>query len=104
MNDPNLAQRLSEFCGEVKGGEREACFRGIGYSHAPVANFDPLVGSKFCDKMGPPGGGRLWCREGLAWALYADPAFRPKAEEACTTGLANDEAKQCKQDYLFSIQ
>ncbi len=105
MNEPDLAEELSNFCEEVKVvSEKQACFRGIGYSQAPDVNFEPLEGSKFCDKINSPENGRLWCREGLAWAIYADPAFRSGALSACTIGLSPDEAEKCKDEYLFVIQ
>ncbi len=103
--ESNIARKMSGFCEEVQNVEqRKACFRGIGYSHAPEVKFDAVRGTKFCDEITAPLSGRLWCREGLAWALYADPVFRPQAEMACTLGLKESEAKQCKQEYLFVLQ
>ncbi len=105
MNEPDLIEKLVGFCEEVSNeNERQSCFRGIGYSHAPQVHFDPSEGSKFCDKIHSPSNGRVWCREGLAWAMYADPTFRSGALLACTIGLSPDEAEKCKNEYLFVIQ
>lgn len=103
--EENVPVRLAGFCGEAEGTPaKRACFRGIGHAYASLVSFDASRGIAACDELAVAGEKEVWCREGLAWALYADPVFRPKAESACTEGLRKEEATQCLNEYLFAIQ
>lgn len=100
----NLPARMGTFCSDVEDEDlRRACFRGIGYGIVPEVKFDVKAGGVFCDEAAQ-GSARVWCREGLAWAFYADPATRERALLACAEGLVASDALQCKKEYLFVIQ
>lgn len=93
---------LGKYCSEVKHGALQtACFRGIGYALFPLVSFDASAGIAACDRVG--NGGALRCREGLAWAFFADPASRDQAERICDDGLTEKEAAVCTSEYLFAI-
>ena len=101
----DAVERAGDYCMEINSADsRQACFRGIGYAKAPDLGFDASKGVALCDSILAPLRERLWCREGYAWALYADPAFRTGAQSVCTLGLPISEALQCQKEYLFVIQ
>ncbi len=101
---PGLADTLGAYCTQVKGElNQAACYRGIGHALAPNADFNPARGSKACDELSPTRA-VVYCREGLAWAFYADPSLRGEAEAVCSAGLPLKEAAMCKGEYLFVIQ
>ncbi len=103
--DPTKYERMQSYCAEVRApASREACFRGIGYAIAPGAAFDPTRGDVSCDILKAHSVQRLQCREGLAWALWADPQYRSGADTACTEGLSTADATACKAQYLFTIK
>lgn len=106
MQGQNRAQKdIAVWCGEAANETlRRSCFRGAGYAQAPFVQFDATRGIAYCDAFPGSGNGRLWCREGLAWALYADPALRDRAEIVCSDGLTAVQSKQCQDEYLFVIQ
>lgn len=83
--------------------ERAACYRGIGYGNAPVVSFSVPEIAMVCDQI-PSVEGRLQCREGGAWMLYADPALRDTAEGLCTIGLTEAQTARCLDEYLFVIE
>ena len=83
---------------------QRSCFRGAGYAEAPFVQFDASKGAAYCDSLPASGAQKVWCREGLAWALYADPAIRDRAALACSEGLAAVQSKQCEDEFLFVIQ
>ncbi|OGG56599.1 hypothetical protein A2680_04645 [Candidatus Kaiserbacteria bacterium RIFCSPHIGHO2_01_FULL_55_37] len=102
--DASLSSRMGEFCAKVKREDlRRACYRGIGYGILPQLRFEAEPGEAFCDAVAT-GVARVWCREGMAWAFYADPATRDKAHDVCTRGLSQSEAGQCDKEYLFATQ
>ena len=101
---PDASERMAAYCTEAGSEELvRACFRGLGYAFAPQVGFDVARGSSFCDGAAQ-GEKKTWCREGLAWALYADPAWRHDSPAACTGGMSEQAAKQCEDEYLFTIQ
>lgn len=103
-NDTSLPARLGALCEGVATGDlKRSCYRGIGYGILPVIEFEATRGESFCDATAK-GEARVWCREGLAWAFYADPATREQAEGICSTHLSESEALQCSKGYLFVIQ
>jgi hypothetical protein len=64
---------------------------------------DVDAGGALCDAL-PSGKEEMqWCREGVAWALFADPPTRGKAEQACEA-LDEHHARGCLENYLFTIQ
>lgn len=98
----SLPKELGMHCRSVaKDTNRQACFRGIGYGIAPHVAFDPKQGAEFCDDAASDEE-RLWCREGLAWSLFSDPAKRSLTDQACE-GLGAEES-QCKRGYLFAVE
>lgn len=82
-------------------GARRACFRGVGYAEVPIVHFKREPATAACDNYA--GSERVWCREGVAWAFYADPALREHAETVCSTGLSADESRTCMDEYLFVL-
>lgn len=82
---------------------RAACYRGIGYGHAPIVSFSVPEIVTACDRI-PGDEGRLQCREGGAWMLYADPALRDTAEGVCTSGLTEAQSARCLKEYLFVLK
>ena len=96
--------RMGEFCAEIEHrDERAACFRGVGYAYAAEFSFDTAKGVAFCEQYaGVSGDGRLWCREGYAWALYATGA-KNEALSVCADGVTKSESSRCLQEYLFVI-
>lgn len=82
---------------------RAACYRGIGYGNAPVVSFSVPEIVTACDRI-PSEEGRLQCREGGAWMLYADPALRDTAESVCTSGLTEAQSARCLNEYLFVLK
>ena len=103
-NDATLPARLGGYCSEVsKSNMQRACYRGIGYGILPEVQFDVRLGGQFCNSAAD-GKARVWCREGLAWGFYADPATRDKTESACTEDLSAVDAKLCMAEYLFVTQ
>ena len=93
---------MGRYCASVIApDQRRACYRGIGYEIAPTTNFRVEPGIRACDSAQKGG---VECREGLAWALYADPTFRPEAEKACTTDLSTALSAVCIRDYLFILK
>lgn len=102
---PDARKRMAGYCAEAGATELiQACFRGLGYAYAPESRFDVADGRELCDSSVAEGEERTWCREGLAWALYADPAWRDDALAACTVGSSKEAAAQCEREYLFTIQ
>ncbi|MCE9541473.1 hypothetical protein K8R03_02840 [Candidatus Kaiserbacteria bacterium] len=102
--DSALPQKLGGFCAAVAESRlRVACYRGLGYGIIPETHFNADAGEVFCDNAAT-GNARLWCREGLAWAFYADPVTRDKAEGVCTKGLNASESSTCLKEYFFAIQ
>lgn len=98
------AKEIGAWCAEAASETLErACFRGAGYAHAPSVQFDASAGAAYCDAFTTPSKVRVWCREGLAWALYADPATRDRAGLACSLNLSSSEASECSAEYLFVI-
>ncbi len=104
QEDSSLPATLGDFCEYIDDATmRRACYRGIGYGILPQTQFDAKTGELFCDAVAT-GEARVLCREGLAWAFYADPATRDMAEGICTNGLSATEAKLCIEEYLFVTQ
>lgn len=101
---PDERQKLGRWCAEAREDSARACFRGLGYAFAPLTGFTAARGIDKCDALPLTHNQSQWCREGLAWALYADPATRAEAEKACTEGLDETHAADCLQNYLFTIQ
>lgn len=98
-------KEIATWCTEASSEPlQRACFRGVGYAEAPFVQFDAQKGNAYCDSLPTSQKGRLWCREGLAWALYADPAIRDRAAVACSDGLTAVQSKQCTDGLLFVIQ
>ena len=83
--------------------ERAACFRGIGYGYPPQVSFSAPETIKACDQISNREG-RLRCREGGAWMLYADSALRDTAAMLCSLGLTENVAAECQDGYLFVLQ
>lgn len=103
-DDDSQRTRIGQLCEEVRNTEeRQACFRGIGYAYAPRDGFDVTMGVSTCESASNIEQDERWCREGLAWALYADPDFRHDAETACR-GLSTDEENACLDGYLFTLK
>jgi len=93
---------MSTWCTSVRSPEeRAACFRGIGNGIAAPVNFSPEIMRARCDTIADEG--RVWCREGAAWMLYADPKTRNESHPMCTEGLSAEDAEQCVREYLFVI-
>ena len=82
----------------------EACFRGIGYVQAAVQNYDVAQSIHACDETAKNTKKRVWCREGAAWALYANPPHTDSATLICSEGLPDQLSKQCLEEYLFFVQ
>ena len=94
---------VSTYCHGVPGAANiTSCFRGIGYAEAPIVSFSYDAGIQQCDTY--QGTSRLWCREGLAWAFYADPDLRDHVPQICTEGLSASDAKKCIDEYLFVLK
>lgn len=103
-DQPDVVARLAQYCKEVVGVEfRRACFRGVGYERGPHFSFKADSGVAYCDALSATDEEKVWCREGYAWALYADPQFRPDAEKVCVVGLSTPMQKQCKDEFLFVL-
>jgi len=95
---------MEEWCKRIEAKEeRWACFRGIGYGYAPQVSFSAPEMIGICDGISDRDG-RLRCRQGGAWMLYADPALRDNAVTLCTEGLSEAESTECKNGYLFVLQ
>lgn len=95
---------MAAWCRQIKNGnERAACYRGIGYAYAPSVSFSTSKIISACDQLSTDEG-RLQCREGGAWMLYADPALRETAKDVCTIGLSDQLSAQCLKEYLFVIE
>jgi len=105
---PESSQKLSTLgtlCAGVKSGASQtACFRGIGYAYVPLTSFDAARGISLCDSLSISHSQNVECREGVAWGLYADPAYRQSATTACTQGLTKDDSARCLREYLFTLQ
>jgi len=98
-------KEIATWCSEASSNElQRSCFRGAGYAHAPFVHFDAHDGSAYCDSLPASSEARLWCREGMAWALYADPALRDGAATVCSEGLNSVQSKRCTDEFLFVIQ
>ena len=98
-------ENVGKLCAGVsRDALQEACFRGVGYSFGPITQFDATRGAALCDNLPISRLGKIRCREGLAWALWADPVHRAQAEPACTLGLTKNESDKCNREYLFTIK
>lgn len=104
MGEVDASERIGGLCALIGDREeRAACFRGVGYAYAVKFDFDPTKGATFCNQYaGISTGGKLWCREGNAWALYANNV-RDAAVSVCTQGLTKTESERCLKEYLFVI-
>lgn len=97
--------RAGGYCGEVRDRQnREACFRGLGYSLGSFVQFEVAQGIEKCDSSSKGRKEIIQCREGLAWSLYANPVHREQSNLACTQGLAPKEQLLCLDEYLFVLQ
>lgn len=95
----------AQYCAELSSNELlKACFRGIGYAIPPLESFSADQGIAACDALPASRGQKTWCREGLAWAFYADPALRHEQPRICSEGMTPDESKVCNDEYLFTIK
>lgn len=104
IGEEGASARMGKFCADLSNGdERMACFRGVGYAYAAGLDFNAGRGITFCEQYADTvEGGRVWCREGYAWALYATGA-KDGALSVCTGGLTKSESSRCLQEYLFVI-
>lgn len=103
--DTDAPAKMGAYCGSLSEGEnRAACFRGIGYSQSFPHSFQADSGVEFCGQYASMGAtDALRCKEGYAWALYAN-GDHAGAESVCTRGASAGDSKRCFDEYLFVLK
>jgi hypothetical protein len=89
-------------CGKLVEKDSEACLRGMGYALTVSNRFDVYGAIRECKSVGSETEEEL-CREGAAWAFYADPNNRPDAERACSQDAPSSVGRLCLERYLFVL-
>ena len=95
---------IYQYCAGIVDREHaRACFRGIGYAYSAENAFSDTAIVTQCERI-PKAEGELWCREGAAWAFYADPALREEVASVCTSNASTEVGARCLDEYLFVIE
>lgn len=80
-------------CAEVPLASRPYCFLGLGDSAGPANRYNIAEATAYCDQF--TGDARTYCRAGVSWSMFANPAYRTQASQACQLPAEADTAR-CK--------
>jgi hypothetical protein len=84
--------RMDVLCNALEGHDnRESCFLGIGYSLAQSNGYDVTNTKESCAQMNRESD-ELLCLAGASWSFFANPAYKDKAEEVCSTAQCQQKA------------
>lgn len=72
---------IGEVCSSFSAEWRSLCFRGFGAMVPQRVQYDPEESRAVCDTFGADDA--LFCRAGIAWAMYSVPEYRGNTEFAC---------------------
>lgn len=72
---------VGEVCRSFSPEWRPLCFQGFGAMIPQREGYDAERSVAVCDTFG--GEDALFCRAGVAWAMYSVPEYRHKTESAC---------------------
>lgn len=81
--------------GLTNEGERQDCFRGIGYSAAQKLSYTIDETQTACRQV-PTTEAEALCRAGAAWSFFANPEYRDQAPKLCE-GLSTVFVKLCRE-------
>lgn len=73
--------RVGTTCRTFSEEWRSLCFQGFGAMIPQREGYDVEKSKGVCDVFGGEDG--LYCRAGVAWAMYSVPEYRAKTESAC---------------------
>lgn len=84
-------EKIGEVCGSFTVEWRAACFQGFGAMLPQRMHYNSESSRAICEVF--EGDDMLFCRAGVAWAMYSVPEHRGKTESACADNDAVRNAR-----------
>jgi len=84
---------LKGYCRSLPDGEnKDFCFLGIGYAHSNMEKYNTDKAKAECATL--PERPEAICVAGASWSMYANPEYRNRAEEMCSS-LNSLQKEEC---------
>ena len=95
-------EKMGQLCARVADSHlRDMCALGVGNIIGPTTQYDVAQSSDTCRRL--PAEVVTLCHAGVAWSMYANPAYRDRAVSMCAQ-LPERERRTCERTYNLAAQ